>query len=292
VFIPNKQPQVPKFLDLAGVAWNRYHKPEPGAAELKVPLMLGMNWKGDPAVFDLAEQPHVLVAGATGGGKSNMMRALICSIVYIVNSSAVRIALSDTKGGIEFGIFDKVPHLLYPRAVSAYQTVEQWEMLSKESEERLKHFADFQVTNIHEFNAKVKPELRMPYIVGIVDELADVLDLGKIATKHLDMIVRRSRAAGIYMIAGTQRPSVSVVAGQIKANFPARLSFRTGSMADSRVVLDMNGAEELLEKGDMLFKPGTGASLYRLHAPLARPEDVKAVIDLILFTNEQLGVTK
>jgi S-DNA-T family DNA segregation ATPase FtsK/SpoIIIE len=260
----------------------------------RVPLLFGLDWLGRPYVDDLTELPHLLIAGSTGGGKSVFQRSLIATVVQYMNSDAVQLVLSDTKG-VEFGDFDKTPHLRWERATSPLRTIEYMDWLCKETDVRLAQYAHAGVRNINEYN---RLEIgKVPYIVLVIDELADVVYLpdGKrgaqyIGAEKLDYITRKSRAAGIHVIAAVQRPSVDVVKGVIKNNFPARVSFKMGSAVDSRVILDESGAEQLLEKGDMLYK--NGSRILRLHSGDASANDIRGVLEYAMLyknQNHQLG---
>ena len=279
VFVPNRVRVPVHFRDCVAKAW--------GVKDEKaVPLCLGIDNYGNFVVEDLAEMPHLLVAGSTGSGKSTLLTSLIAASVYLVDSSRLALILSDTKG-VEFAHFAKVPHLLFEPATSPYQTCERMEWLVNETDRRMKEFKYAGLRNIKEYNeGNQKP---FPFIILIIDELADILtdrsktddklSLGKLAAAQLSRIVARSRAAGCYVIAATQRPSVDIVAGSIKSNFPARISFRLPSQIDSRTVLGYGGAEHLLSQGDMLFVNPNKPGLIRLHAPLASYVDVEACVE-------------
>lgn len=279
VFVPNRVRVPVHFRDCVAKAW--------GVKDEKaVPLCLGIDNYGNFIVEDLAEMPHLLVAGSTGSGKSTLLTSLIAASVYLVDSSRLALILSDTKG-VEFAHFAKVPHLLFEPATSPYQTCERMEWLVNETDRRMKEFKYAGLRNIKEYNeGNQKP---FPFIILIIDELADILtdrsktddklSLGKLAAAQLSRIVARSRAAGCYVIAATQRPSVDIVAGSIKSNFPARISFRLPSQIDSRTVLGYGGAEHLLSQGDMLFVNPNKPGLIRLHAPLASYVDVEACVE-------------
>lgn len=298
VFVPNLIRKGVNFREVVSELFMEEHK------DKKIPLALGIDHLGNFVVEDLTEMPHLLIAGSTGSGKSTLLNSLIAAIIYKVNDSSVKLVISDTKG-VEFQHFADAPHLLFPPATTVYETCERMEWLCSETDRRMKILAKYGDRNIHElrghtgFAADIsKPtvmtrqELRercgeMPFIVLVIDEIADLLtntaknpdtkiSVSKLAASQLQRIVARSRAAGIYVIAATQRPSVDVVGGVIKANFPARISFRLPSQADSRTVLNTGGAEHLLSQGDCLFISPNKPGLQRIHAPLASLEDVKA----------------
>lgn len=279
VFVPNKERTLVKFLDCINNVWKVRN-------DLKVPLNLGVDYLGYPTVVDLSELPHLLIAGSTGSGKSTLLSSVIASLCYCVSPERVQLILSDTKN-VEFGHFIGAPHLLFEPATSVYQTLERLDYVIDEMEDRLKIIGKSGFRNIHEYNSRDNSTKGpLPFIIIIIDELADLMMFkgskkgeSKIAEEKISKIVQKSRAAGIYFIAATQRPSVNVVAGSIKANFPARLTFRLPSEFDSRTVISTSGAEHLLSQGDMLFVSPNKPGLQRLHAPYARIEDIKAAVD-------------
>ena len=264
------------------------------------PLCLGIDYLGEPVVEDLVDMPHLLIAGSTGSGKSTLLNSLLAAIVYSVNDQNVNLVISDTKG-VEFNRFAKVPHMLFEPATSAFETSERMEWLCEEADRRLKIFAQAGVRNIHEFNTMTYPghglydydRRPLSFIVFVIDEVADLIgksanqakhkelktSIAKLCEQQLSRIAARSRAAGIYVIAATQRPSVDVINGVIKANFPGRLSFRLPSQVDSRTVLGTGGAEHLLAQGDCLFLNPNRPGLQRIHAPLTPIEDVEACVE-------------
>jgi DNA segregation ATPase FtsK/SpoIIIE, S-DNA-T family len=278
IFVPNRERTLVKFLDCISNAWRQRN-------ETKCPLNLGVDYLGQPSVVDLVELPHLLIAGSTGSGKSTLLSSIIASLIYCVPAERVQIILSDTKN-VEFGHFVGAPHLLFEPATSVYQTLERLDWVIDEMEDRLKLIGKAGFRNIHEYNDKDNLKGPLPFIVIIIDELADLMMFkgskkgeSKISEEKISKIVQKSRAAGIYFIAATQRPSVNIVAGSIKANFPARLTFRLPSEFDSRTVINTTGAEHLLSQGDMLFVNPNKPGLQRLHAPYARIEDIKACVD-------------
>lgn len=280
VSVPNKDRKPVLFSELGS-----YFIHEAGAK--RVPLLLGVTWKGEPFIEDLAELPHLFIAGSTGSGKSTLMNNIIGSLSLVRTPASLRFVLFDLKQGIEFSNFVGLPHLMFEPAISIYQSLERLEWCVDRMNRRLAKLRDAGCQNIHQYLAKGKP---MAFIVVVIDEVALLLDndekndekqkLGKIASKKISDIVSLARAAGIYVIAGTQRPSVDVVKGSIKANFPARISFKLPSEADSRTVLTEGGAEHLLSQGDMLYMSPTKPGLLRLHAPFASQSDIKTFVQL------------
>jgi DNA segregation ATPase FtsK/SpoIIIE, S-DNA-T family len=258
------------------------------ARPFHIPLNLGQDEQGQPFVDDLADLPHLLIAGQTFGGKSVLLRSILGTIVYMMNSRDVQLCLSDTKL-VEFGAFEDAPHLAFPVAKTAYQTFERMQWIIDVMEDRLKIIAAAGKQNIADYNkvAKLLGGNKMPYIVLVIDEIADLMGDGKkgksseatIATKLLGKIVQKARAAGAHVIAATQRASVDVVAGIVKANFTARLSFRSASGTDSRTILDQPGAEHLLARGDCLYLSPMRQGLVRLHSAFAKVDDVRGAIE-------------
>lgn len=288
VYVPNETRANISYLSTVQNVWN-------AKDILKVPLNFGVDHMGTPEVEDLTTLPHLLIAGSTGSGKSTLLSAIISSIIYCKAPSDVRFILSDTKN-VEFGHFIGAPHLVCDPLTSIYQTMEKMDWLIDEMNRRLKLLAAAGCRNVHELNTlfeKSPSNKKLGFLVLVIDELADLLSsrekndedkvsLGKLAEHKLATIVQKSRAAGVYVIAATQRPSVNIVSGSIKANFPARLTFRLPSEADSRTVLGFSGAEHLLSQGDMLYVSPNKPGLTRMHAPYARIEDIQAAVSMAM----------
>ena len=256
--------------------------------DMLLPLNLGVDSEGRLYRADLARCPHLLIAGSTGGGKSTLLHGIIASLMYWRTAQRIQFVLSDTKN-VEFGHFIGAPHLLFEPATSMYRTWELMDWLIDEMEHRLKVIGHEGYRNIYDYNkGPWTTESHIPklsYIVFIIDELADILGgdkrgEAKIANAKLSRIVQKSRAAGVHVIAATQRPSVNVVAGSIKANFPARLTFRLPSNADSRTIIGEDGAEHLLAQGDMLYQGPLTQASKRLHAAYAAAEDIKQCVEV------------
>jgi len=255
-----------------------------------VPLNFGVDSQGRLYRDDLTKCPHLLIAGSTNGGKSVCMNAMIASLMYWRTPEQVRFILSDTKQ-VEFTHFVGAPHLLREPCGSMYSTWEAMDWSIDEMERRLKVIGRAGCQNIGQYNAQcMKSDGRafidlMPYYVLVIDELADILGgdkrgEAKIAQAKLGKIVQKARAAGVHVIAATQRPSVNIVAGSIKANFPARCSFKLPSDADSRTVLNQSGADHLLSQGDMLYLGPCTAGAKRLHSAYASIDDIKQMVNV------------
>ncbi len=221
---------------------------------LPIPLNFGVDSDGNAAIDDLVQLPHLLTAGTTGGGKSTWMRGVLQSIFWTMGPDEVKAFISDTKG-TEFKHFGVVPHLKAPIATNLYTTMDYFSQCIAETDKRLALFSDANVTNIHEYNSKQPEGHKMHYILLVIDELADLMGTSieraeaKMNADKLSAVVARSRAAGIFVLGCTQRPDVKQVKGAIKANFPARLSFRLPSSSDSKTILNTKGAEALMSKG-------------------------------------------
>lgn len=286
VFVPNKQRQQVKWYDVCQIPTN--------SGRPNIPLLMGIDHLGNRVLEDLSLFPHLLVAGSTGGGKSTWMGSEIATIILNYTPQELRIALSDTKG-VEFNHFRNAPHLLCPAATSVDDTIKLFDHLIRMMDDRLKLFGQKDDRNIIEYNARTHQN-RLPYVCLFIDELFDILSdkrrletdegrgprIGEVAQGKLCKLAAKARATGIHIIAATQRPSVKIIEGDIKANFPARLSFRLPSEADSRTVLGTSGAEHLLSRGDMLFINPNRPGIYRIHAPIATLSDIKACVEFAL----------
>ena len=250
----------------------------------KLTLAMGKTIHGEPFVSDLATMPHLLIAGSTGAGKSVSVNAMITSILMRATPDDVRFIMVDPKR-LELGMYEDIPHLLTPVVMDPKQAANALRWAVREMEERYKTLAAFGVRNIEQYNRNVramqaeKPgetvvddkgnELKpLPFIVVLIDELADLMMVaGNEVEESIARLAQMARAIGIHLVLATQRPSVDVITGLIKANLPARISFRVSSKIDSRTILDGNGAEQLLGKGDMLYLPPASSRFVRLHGP-------------------------
>jgi DNA segregation ATPase FtsK/SpoIIIE, S-DNA-T family len=257
----------------------------------KLTLGLGKDINGRIAVADLATMPHLLIAGSTGTGKSVAINAFIMSILYKSTPEQVRLILVDPKR-LELGNYEGVPHLFTPIITEPKLAANALRNAVREMERRLKLLAEKGVRNIDQYNKlfdgdgapslfeEDSDERPIPYIVIIIDELADLmmLDAGNVE-ESVTRLAQMARAVGIHLVLATQRPSVDVITGLIKANFPARISFRVATKVDSRTILDANGAEALLGRGDMLYLPSGSARVHRLHAPFVTEKEIAAVVE-------------
>jgi len=302
--LPNQDRQTVMLKELAAAA---------AFADAKgnLPIILGKDIAGEPIIADLAAMPHLLVAGTTGSGKSVGLNVILLSLLYRFTPAELRLILIDPKV-LELKIYDDIPHLLSPVVTEPAKSVRALKWAVEEMERRYRMMSAISSRNINSFNEKVsaaiakgKPLGRrvqtgfdpetgeqlfeeeqldyqpLPQIVLIVDELADLMvTVGKEIEVLIQRLSQKSRAAGIHLIMATQRPSVDVITGVIKANLPTRISFKVTSRIDSRTILGEQGAEQLLGRGDMLYKPNTGAML-RVHGPFVSDEEVEAVASVL-----------
>jgi S-DNA-T family DNA segregation ATPase FtsK/SpoIIIE len=281
---------------------------ESGESVAKLPLCLGKTIGGDPVIIDLARTPHMLIAGTTGSGKSVAINTMILSLVYRLTPDQCRLIMVDPKM-LELSVYDGIPHLLTPVVTDPKKAVVALKWAVREMEERYKRMAKLGVRNIDGYNARLveakgkgeeltrtvhtgfdketgkaiyeeeKLDLEpLPYIVIIVDEMADLMMVaGKDIEGAVQRLAQMARAAGLHVILATQRPSVDVITGTIKANFPTRIAFQVTSKIDSRTILGEMGAEQLLGQGDMLYMAG-GGRISRVHGPFASDEEVEKVV--------------
>jgi S-DNA-T family DNA segregation ATPase FtsK/SpoIIIE len=248
--------------------------------ESKAPLALalGRDAIGQPAVADLASMPHLLVAGATGAGKSAGLNAMICSILFRRTPAEARFLMIDPKR-LELGVYEGIPHLLAPVVTDAKEAASRLRWIVGRMDDRYKLLAEKSVRNIEGYNREVEPAERLPYWIIIVDELADLMmvSAGDVETS-LARLAQIARAVGIHLVIATQRPSVDVITGLIKANFPARIAFQVATKVDSRTILDQNGAEQLIGRGDMLFVPPGTSRPVRIHGAWVSEPEVREVV--------------
>ena len=265
--------------------------PEFIGGKSKITLSLGKDINGRIVVADLASMPHLLIAGSTGAGKSVAVNAMIMSILYKSTPDQVRMILVDPKR-LELGVYEGIPHLYTPIITEPKLAANALRNAVREMERRLKLLAAKGVRNIDQYNRlfdndgtpslfeDAEEEKPIPYLVIIIDELADLMMLDSSNVEEsITRLAQMARAVGIHLVLATQRPSVDVITGLIKANFPARISFRVATKVDSRTILDANGAESLLGRGDMLYLPSGSARVHRLHAPFVTEKEISAVVE-------------
>lgn len=251
-------------------------------------IALGKDIVGKPFVTDLKKLPHLLIAGTTGSGKSVGINAMILSLLYKNSPDQLRLLMIDPKM-LEFSIYNDIPHLLTPVITKAKQAIAALNNMVGEMERRYALMSETKTKNIESYNEKVKKEggEHFPYIVIIIDELADLMmTSGKDVEHSIARLAQMARASGIHLVVATQRPSVDVVTGLIKANLPSRISYRVGQKVDSKIILDQMGAESLLGRGDMLFTPPGSTGLVRLHAPWSSEDEIEKIVEFIKSQRE------
>ncbi|KYF32193.1 Cell division protein FtsK [Streptococcus mitis] len=275
--------------EIATVSFRELWEQSQTKAENLLEIPLGKAVNGTARAFDLSKMPHLLVAGSTGSGKSVAVNGIIASILMKARPDQVKFMMVDPKM-VELSVYNDIPHLLIPVVTNPRKASKALQKVVDEMENRYELFAKVGVRNIAGFNAKVEEfnaqseykQIPLPLIVVIVDELADLM---MVASKEVeDAIIRlgqKARAAGIHMILATQRPSVDVISGLIKANVPSRVAFAVSSGTDSRTILDENGAEKLLGRGDMLFKPIDENHPVRLQGSFISDDDVERIVNFI-----------
>lgn len=271
--VPNRQREIVSLREI--ISSESFSK-----SRTKLTLALGKDIFGKPVVADLTKMPHLLVAGATGAGKSVSITTMIMSILFKASPQEVKMLMIDPKL-LELSMYEEIPHLISPVITNPKEASEALRKMVFEMERRYRVLAEKGARNIDNFNKQVPEDEQLPYIVILIDELADLMFAS--ANEVEDSIARlaqMARAAGIHLILATQRPSVDVITGVIKANFPARISFQVFSKIDSRTILDTQGAEQLLGKGDMLLML-PGSRIMRVHGALLTEQEIKSVSDFI-----------
>jgi S-DNA-T family DNA segregation ATPase FtsK/SpoIIIE len=266
------------------------------SAAFKIPLFLGKDSEGRPLVHDLADMPHLLIAGTTGTGKSVCLNTIILSILMTRRPDEVKMIMLDPKGGVEMEVYGKIPHLMHPivtdmkksEAILAWAVDKMEERYDLLRRARVRNIAGYNELKSAEILRRVKPvddeerkqiPLHMPYIVIVIDEMADLmLQMKKEVEGHIIRLAQKSRAAGIHLVVATQKPTVDVITGLIKSNLPSRICFKVTNKSDSRVVLDAMGADKLLGKGDMLFLPPGTSDLIRAQGTYASDKEIQAVV--------------
>ena len=258
------------------------------SASSPLTIVLGKDIVGAPFITDLKKLPHLLIAGTTGSGKSVGINAMLLSLLYRNSPQTLRLMMIDPKM-LEFSIYNDIPHLLTPVITQAKQAITALSNMVAEMERRYKIMSHTRTKNIESYNEKMKEEggEQFPYIVVIIDELADLMmTSGKDVELYIGRLAQMARASGIHLIVATQRPSVDVVTGLIKANLPSRISYRVGQRIDSKVILDQMGAESLLGRGDMLFTPPGSPGVIRLHAPFASEKEIDTIVNFLKAQQE------
>ena len=246
-------------------------------------VALGKDIVGNPFITDIKKLPHLLIAGTTGSGKSVGINAMILSLLYRNDPDQLKLMLIDPKM-LEFAAYEDIPHLITPVITEPAKAIAALANMVGEMERRYKLMADARTKNIENYNEKVKQTgaESFPFIVVVIDELADLMMSGGKEVEHsIARLAQKSRACGIHLVVATQRPSVDVVTGMIKANLPSRLSYRVGSRIDSKVILDAMGADSLLGRGDGLFTPPGSTGLVRIHAPWNTEEEIDKIVEYI-----------
>ncbi len=251
-------------------------------------MILGKDIVGNPFITDLKKLPHLLIAGTTGSGKSVGLNAMILSLLYKNSPDNLKLIMIDPKM-LEFSIYNDIPHLLTPVITKPMEAINALSNMVAEMEKRYAMMADTRTKNIENYNEKAKKNgyEPFPYIVIIIDELADLMmTSGKEVELSIARLAQMARASGIHLVVATQRPSVDVVTGLIKANLPSRISYKVGQKVDSKIILDSMGAESLLGKGDMLFTPPGMSGLVRIHAPWSDEKEIEQVVEFLKAQRE------
>ncbi|MGH9838528.1 MAG: DNA translocase FtsK [Blastocatellia bacterium] len=289
--VPNDNRELIRLREV--VESKRYHD-----SQSKLTLALGKTIDGSNYVADLSRMPHLLIAGATGAGKSTALNTILVSLLYKASPEEVKLILVDPKR-LELGLYSDIPHLLTPIVTDPKRASYALKWVVSEMESRYKHLAQFGVRNIDQYNNDAVKSARssskqrksgddddapkpLPYIVVVIDELADLMMISaRDVEESITRLAQMARAVGIHLVLATQRPSVDVITGLIKANFPSRISFRVSSKVDSRTIIDSNGAEQLLGQGDMLFLPPGTSRLVRVHGAYVDEKEVKRICEFV-----------
>lgn len=271
--VPNKNRQIVRLGEI--IASEKFQ-----SSTSYLTFALGKDIYGNPVITDLSKMPHLLVAGATGSGKSVCLNTMILSLLYKATPQDVKLLLIDPKL-LELSAYENIPHLVSPVITDPKEASEALKKVIVEMERRYKLFASYGFRSIESFNQSVSSEEKVPYIVVFIDEFADLMFTAPSEVEHsVTRIAQMARASGIHLVVATQRPSVDVITGIIKANFPARIAFQVSSRVDSRTILDTQGAEKLLGMGDMLFMV-SGVKILRVHGAYVSEEEIKAVTDYL-----------
>ena len=274
--IPNEEREGVSLREI--ISYDKFQK-----KDVRLPIALGKSISGMPIVGDLTSMPHLLIAGTTGSGKSVCINTIIVSLLYKLSPDLCKFILIDPKM-LELSTYEGIPHLLTPVITDAKKATSALSWTVKEMNSRYKLMSKVGVRNIDGYNAKHK--LKMPYIVVVVDEMSDLmLVAGKEIENYIQKLSQMARAAGIHIIMATQRPSVDVITGTIKANFPTRISFQVSSKIDSRTILGEQGAEQLLGKGDMLFMSSANR-IVRIHGPYVSEQEIERITNSLRAQGE------
>lgn len=275
VEVPNRQRGLVTIQEMVA-------SPEFRQSKAAIPICIGMTLHGKPLIADLSKLPHLLIAGATNQGKSVGLNAMIISLLIMFTPDRLKLVMVDPKA-VELTVYEDLPHLLAPIATDAKDAKPLLNLMVNEMERRYSLFRPKKVRNIIEYNSKVKSKEKLPYIVGIIDEYADLMMGAKSESKDLEIAVvrlgQKARAAGLHLILATQRPTADVVTGLIKANMPGRLAYKVASTIDSQVILDRPGAESLTGMGDLLLLGPTDPEPIRAQGPLVTDEEIEQVVD-------------
>ena len=253
-------------------------------------MILGRDIQGQPKMLDVSKCPHLLIAGTTGSGKSVCINGLVASILYTKGPKDVRLIMVDPKV-VELNVYNGIPHLLTPVITEPKRVLKMLSWLVDEMERRYQVFSQAGVRNIENFNSRIKEfgyaTEKMPYIVLIMDEFADLMTvIGKDIEDYIRRLMAKARAAGIHVVMATQRPSAEVVTGTIKNNIPTRIAFAASSAVNSRIVLDEQGAENLLGKGDMLLSTQSSPGLVRIQGAFLSEEEVDQIVAFVKTQGE------
>ncbi len=282
--IPNRSLEVVTLRNLLGSSVMQ-------KAKSKLTVALGLDVSGNPLTVDISRMPHALVAGTTGSGKSVLINAFICSLLFRASPQEVRLILIDPKR-VEFTAYNGIPHLLTPVIVEPKQILSALKWAMAEMDKRYKLFAERGVRNIDSYN-ELSGFQALPYIVIFIDELADLMMFAPVEVEDaIARLAQMARATGIHLVIATQRPSVNVITGLIKANIPCRIAFNVSSMIDSRVIIDSPGAEKLLGRGDMLYVPPESAKPTRIQGTFVSEKEVKKLVDFLKSRNYPVEYTE
>jgi S-DNA-T family DNA segregation ATPase FtsK/SpoIIIE len=289
VEIPNPKPRIVRLREIL-------ESPSFAAADFRLPIALGNTINGEPFTVDLGAMPHLLIAGTTGSGKSVCINVLIASLLYRMGPERCRLILVDPKM-LELGIYNRIPHLITPVVIDPKKAVDALRWAVLEMEERFDLLARFMCRDLDQFNTKVsrlraeaeeKEEATedipssLPYLVIVIDELADLMMTSSADIETLiQRIAQKARAVGLHLVLATQRPSVDVITGPIKANFSSRIAFQVPSKTDSRTILDVNGAEKLLGKGDMLYTNPSFVEPQRIHGAFLSNDEIERLVNFV-----------